>query len=176
LNVDHAQLRKIIYTGTKTRHRKSNLRNKGQYHLSSEKHVIMIINCTEKSEILPMSVIIFFSAIKKYFFCRNDVQAIDFLRKGSYAPASIQQDKSLWKLGVVLFTICSTFQIWRKLPYKFSLLIKELRCADLTAYKTTLMALVNSVVVSNEELHDRQRVRSDFVCTSVFLSFFSLIF
>jgi hypothetical protein len=44
LNVDHAQLRKIINTGTKTRHRKSNLRNKGQYHLSSEKHVMMIIN------------------------------------------------------------------------------------------------------------------------------------
>jgi hypothetical protein len=43
LNVDHAQLRKIINTGTKICHRKSNLRNKGQYHLSSEKHVIMII-------------------------------------------------------------------------------------------------------------------------------------
>jgi hypothetical protein len=33
-----------------------------------------------------MSVIIFFSASKKKLFCRNDVQAIDFLRKGSYAP------------------------------------------------------------------------------------------
>ena len=33
-----------------------------------------------------MSVIIFFSASKQLFFCRNDVQAIDFLRKGSYAP------------------------------------------------------------------------------------------
>jgi hypothetical protein len=86
LNVDHAQLREIIYTGTKTCHRKSNLRNKGQYHLSSEKHVIMIINYTEKSMILPMSVIIFFSASKNIVFCRNDVQAIDFLRKGSYAP------------------------------------------------------------------------------------------
>jgi hypothetical protein len=32
-----------------------------------------------------MSVIIFLvQAIG--FFCRNDVQAIDFLRKGSYAP------------------------------------------------------------------------------------------
>jgi hypothetical protein len=37
--------------------------------------------------ILPMSVIIFFSASKNIVFCRNDVQAIDFLRKGSYAPA-----------------------------------------------------------------------------------------
>jgi hypothetical protein len=59
---------------------------KGQYHLSSEKHVMMIINYTEKSGILPMSVIIFFSASKTIFFCRNDVQVIDFLRKGSYAP------------------------------------------------------------------------------------------
>jgi len=34
-----------------------------------------------------MSVIIFFSASKNnFFFGRNDVQAIDFLRKGSYAP------------------------------------------------------------------------------------------
>ena len=33
-----------------------------------------------------MSVIIFFSASKKIFFGRNDVQAIDFLCKGSYAP------------------------------------------------------------------------------------------
>ena len=34
-----------------------------------------------------MSEIIFFSVSKQFFFCRNDVQAIDFLRKGSYAPA-----------------------------------------------------------------------------------------
>ena len=35
-----------------------------------------------------MSVIIFFSASKAIFFCRNDVQAMDFLRKGSYAPGN----------------------------------------------------------------------------------------
>jgi hypothetical protein len=34
-----------------------------------------------------MSEIIFFSASNKKFFGRNDVQAINFLRKGSYAPA-----------------------------------------------------------------------------------------
>ncbi|XP_063413228.1 inverted formin-2-like isoform X1 [Mytilus trossulus] len=59
------------------------------------------------------------------------------------------------------------YRIWRKLPYKFSLLIKELRAADLTAYRTTLMALVNSIVVSNEELHDRHRVRCDFVSLGI---------
>jgi hypothetical protein len=31
-----------------------------------------------------------FSASKQFFFCRNDVQAIDFLRKGSYAPDIIK--------------------------------------------------------------------------------------
>jgi hypothetical protein len=48
----------------------------------------MIINYTEEVGFFPMSVIIFFSASKQLFFCRNDVQAIDFLRKGSYAPDS----------------------------------------------------------------------------------------
>jgi hypothetical protein len=76
LNVDHAQLRKIINTGTKTRHRKSNLRNKGQYHLSSEKHAIMIINYTEKSGILPMSVIIFFSASITFFFGHEETRCL----------------------------------------------------------------------------------------------------
>jgi hypothetical protein len=40
-----------------------------------------------------MPVIIFFSASKMIFFGRNDVQAIDFLRKGSYAPAYSKQNK-----------------------------------------------------------------------------------
>ena len=37
-----------------------------------------------------MSIIIFFSASKQIFVCRNDVQAIEFLRKGSYAPDIIK--------------------------------------------------------------------------------------
>jgi hypothetical protein len=39
-----------------------------------------------------MCIIIFFSASKKFFFCRNDVQAIDFLRKGSYAPVRLTSE------------------------------------------------------------------------------------
>lgn len=59
------------------------------------------------------------------------------------------------------------YKAWRKLPFKFSLIMKELRAAELTAYRTTLMALVNSIVVSNEELHDRRRVRNDFVSLGI---------
>jgi hypothetical protein len=50
-----------------------------------------------------MSVIIFFSANKNNLFCRNDVQAIDFLRKGSYAPENIE-------VISFLFEISSAFQ------------------------------------------------------------------
>jgi hypothetical protein len=41
-----------------------------------------------------MSIIIFFSASKQFFFCRNDVQAIDFLRKGSYVPDIIKDHQT----------------------------------------------------------------------------------
>jgi hypothetical protein len=41
-----------------------------------------------------MSIIIFFSASKQIIFCRNDVQAIDFLCKGSYAPDIIKDHQT----------------------------------------------------------------------------------
>jgi hypothetical protein len=43
---------------------------------------------------LTMSIIIFFSASKQIFVCRNHVQAIDFLRKGSYAPDIIKDHQT----------------------------------------------------------------------------------
>lgn len=56
-----------------------------------------------------------------------------------------------------------TYRTWRKLPYRFSLLVNELRSANLVTYRTTLMALVNAVVVANEGLQERVRIRNDFV-------------
>lgn len=56
-------------------------------------------------------------------------------------------------------------QAWRKFPYRFSLLLNELRSADLITYRTTLMALINAIIVANEGLQDRVRIRNDFVCT-----------
>jgi hypothetical protein len=46
-----------------------------------------------------MSIIIFFSASKQIIFCRNDVQAIDFLRKGSYAPDIIKDHQFYMRSG-----------------------------------------------------------------------------
>ena len=45
----------------------------------------MIINSTLKWDSSHVSNDIFRTSNNKHF-CRNDVQAIDFLRKGSYAP------------------------------------------------------------------------------------------
>ncbi|XP_022325197.2 inverted formin-2-like [Crassostrea virginica] len=56
-----------------------------------------------------------------------------------------------------------TYRTWRKLPYRFSLLVNELRAANLVTYRTTIMALVNAVVVANENLQERVRIRNDFV-------------
>jgi hypothetical protein len=115
LNVDHAQLREIIYTGAKTRHRKSNLRNKGQYHLSSEKHVIMIINYTEKSGILPMSVIKIFSASKTFFFAEMMCKQLMFCERA----ATRLYDVVEWSraLDVRLSEWCySVSMVWVQIP------------------------------------------------------------
>ncbi|XP_021352107.1 inverted formin-2-like isoform X2 [Mizuhopecten yessoensis] len=55
------------------------------------------------------------------------------------------------------------YKIFKKLQYRFSLLVNELRTSDLTTYKTTIMALINSVIVANERLQERQRIRNEFV-------------
>jgi len=53
-----------------------------------------------------MSVIIFCSASKTFFFCRNDVQAIDFLRKGSYAPGRSRREPPTMGKQLVNFITC----------------------------------------------------------------------
>ena len=53
----------------------------------------MIINHTEKWDSSHVNNNIF-SEKQTIFFCRNDVQAIDFLRKGSYAPDIIKDHQT----------------------------------------------------------------------------------
>ena len=53
--------------------------------------------------------------------------------------------------------------MWKKLPYRFSLLVSELEKADLTTYRTTVMALINSIIVANENIRDRVRMRNEFI-------------
>lgn len=56
-----------------------------------------------------------------------------------------------------------SLQTLKKQRYRFSLIVNELRMAELVPYKTTLMAFVNCIIVANEELEDRSRVRNEFI-------------
>eukprot|EP00105_Crassostrea_gigas_P020124 XP_011438826.1 PREDICTED: inverted formin-2 [Crassostrea gigas] len=56
-----------------------------------------------------------------------------------------------------------SFKTLKKQRYRFSLIVNELRMADLVPYKTTLMAFINCIIVANEELEDRTRVRNEFI-------------
>ncbi|XP_062608968.1 inverted formin-2-like, partial [Saccostrea cucullata] len=60
-----------------------------------------------------------------------------------------------------------TYRTWRKLPYRFSILVNELRTANLVTYRTTIMALINAIVVANENLQERVRIRNDFVYINI---------
>ncbi|XP_059158848.1 inverted formin-2-like [Physella acuta] len=59
------------------------------------------------------------------------------------------------------------YKVWRKQRYRFSLLITDLRNSDLTTYKTTVMALVNSIIVASENIRDRIRIRNEFVALNI---------
>ena len=41
--------------------------------------------------------------------------------------------------------------------------MSELEKADLTTYRTTVMALINSIIVANENIRDRVRMRNEFI-------------
>lgn len=59
------------------------------------------------------------------------------------------------------------YKLWKKMPYRFSLLITELEKADLTTYRTAVMALINSIIVANENIRDRVRIRNEFVSLNI---------
>jgi hypothetical protein len=60
--------------------------------------------------------------------------------------------------GVVIF-----LQVSKKQRYRFSLIMNEMKFAELLTYKATLLALINCIVVGAEELEDRVRLRNEFI-------------
>ncbi|KAL5011361.1 hypothetical protein ScPMuIL_009912 [Solemya velum] len=56
-----------------------------------------------------------------------------------------------------------SFKLMKNQRYRFSLIVNELKTAELTPYKTTLMAFVNCILVATEEHDDRIRIRSEFI-------------
>lgn len=56
-----------------------------------------------------------------------------------------------------------SFRTLKRQRYRFSLIVNELKTAELIPYKTTLVAFVNCILVATEELEDRIRVRNEFI-------------
>ncbi|BFZ15260.1 hypothetical protein BsWGS_18298 [Bradybaena similaris] len=56
-----------------------------------------------------------------------------------------------------------TFKNMKQMRYRFSLIINELKTCELIPYKTALMALINCVVCACDDLHERNRMRNEFV-------------
>ncbi|XP_025087489.1 LOW QUALITY PROTEIN: inverted formin-2-like [Pomacea canaliculata] len=59
------------------------------------------------------------------------------------------------------------YKTWQKQPYRFSLLVRELEKADLPSYRTAVMALINAVIVANENIRDRARIRNEFIALGI---------
>ncbi|CAH1267428.1 INF2 [Branchiostoma lanceolatum] len=55
------------------------------------------------------------------------------------------------------------YKLAKNQRYRFSLIINELRFADVTTYKSTLMAFINCIIVATEDLEDRIRIRNEFI-------------
>ncbi|KAJ8298510.1 hypothetical protein KUTeg_025041, partial [Tegillarca granosa] len=56
-----------------------------------------------------------------------------------------------------------SFKTIKKQRYRFSIIVNELRTAELTSYKTTVMAFINCILVATEDLHERIRIRNEFI-------------
>ena len=54
-------------------------------------------------------------------------------------------------------------QTQKKQRYRFSLIANEVKSAENIPYKTTLIAFVNCIIVSNGEVKDRVAVRNEFI-------------
>ncbi|XP_050417199.1 inverted formin-2 isoform X2 [Patella vulgata] len=56
-----------------------------------------------------------------------------------------------------------TFKTMKKQRYRFSIIVNELKNAELLPYKTTLMAFINCILVGTDELQERISIRNQFI-------------
>ncbi|ESP03685.1 hypothetical protein LOTGIDRAFT_171217 [Lottia gigantea] len=59
------------------------------------------------------------------------------------------------------------YKVWQKLPYRFSIIVQELKQADLVPFKVALLAFINSIIVANENIHNRIRIRNEFIALNI---------
>ncbi|XP_033743499.1 LOW QUALITY PROTEIN: inverted formin-2-like [Pecten maximus] len=64
---------------------------------------------------------------------------------------------------VLALDALESYKSLKKQRYRFSLIVNELRMAELVPYKTTIMGFINCILVATETLDDRICVRNEFI-------------
>ncbi|XP_064637575.1 inverted formin-2-like isoform X2 [Lineus longissimus] len=67
-----------------------------------------------------------------------------------------------------------SYKVSKKQRYRFSLIVHEMKHAELLPYRATLLALINCIIVGTEELEERVRLRNEFIALDI-LDVLSLI-
>ena len=67
------------------------------------------------------------------------------------------------KSFIFLFFLFKIFQESKNQRYRFGLIIDELKQAETTSYKTTLVAFINCILIATDSVEDRIRIRNEFV-------------
>ncbi|KAI0224266.1 Inverted formin-2, partial [Lamellibrachia satsuma] len=62
--------------------------------------------------------------------------------------------------------VLDAFKKHKKQRYRFSLLVNELKLSEVTSYSATLMAFINCLIVSSDDIQERVRIRNEFVGNS----------
>lgn len=67
---------------------------------------------------------------------------------------------------VLVSPVCLPVQVLKKQQYRFSVIMNELQATDSVPYMVTLMSMVNVLLLGQEDLRRRDRLRHEFIGTT----------
>ena len=74
---------------------------------------------------------------------------------------------SLIHSSIANFSISFHYQLTKGQRYRFSLIINELKNAEVVPYKTTCLAFINTILIATEDFDERVRLRNEFAGKTV---------
>ena len=86
----------------------------------------------------------------------------------------VLEEKCLVKNVIYSSTLFYAVQTEKSQRYRFSIVLNELKNAELFAYKTTLLAFINAILMSTIDFNERRQIRNEFI--GRILGFFLLLF
>lgn len=75
----------------------------------------------------------------------------------------VLEEKCLVEDVIFCSTLFYTVQTEKSQRYRFSIVLNELKNAELFAYKTTLLAFINAILMSTIDFNERRQIRNEFI-------------